>query len=272
MDLDLVPTPLLVAAAALLGLCVGSFLNVVIVRRGHVDWEQRRSINGRSGCPRCGRQLTWYENLPLVSWIALRGRCRGCREPISWRYPLVELLTALLWAGVAATATNVAELVTGVVFVSVLVPVTFIDLHLRIIPDEVNFAAIWLGFACSLGFGPQDRFVAGAQWWWLEVLVASMGAAMFLLLPTLLTRGRGMGAGDVKLVVALGAFLGAPVAVALMSGFLLALVPSLLIIAARGVSAGRKAKIPFGPFLAGGGIIGWFVGPQALDAYLRLGA
>ena len=266
------PTVMTLVAAAAFGLCVGSFLNVVIVRRGHEDWRQRRTLGGRSACPRCGHQISWWENLPLVSWLALRGRCRGCGNPISWRYPLVEALTALLWVAVAATADGVPELVTGLVFVSVLVPVTFIDLQLRIIPDEVNYAAIWLGFACSLGFGPRDRFVAGAEWWWLEVILSAVGAASFLLLPTLLTRGRGMGAGDVKLVVALGAFLGAPVAVAMMAGFLAALVPSAVLIAARGISAGRKSKIPFGPFLAIGGLVGWFVGPELLDAYLRLGS
>jgi leader peptidase (prepilin peptidase) / N-methyltransferase len=265
------PTVATVAVAGLFGLLVGSFLNVVIVRRGHLDWRERRTLGGRSACPRCGREIRWYENVPLLSWIALRGRCRGCGQRISWRYPAVELLTGLLWAGVAATAQGVPELVTGAVLVSVLVPVTFIDLQLRIIPDEVNYAAIWLGLACSLGFGPRERFLAGPEWWWLEVLLAALGAAAFLLLPALLTRGRGMGAGDVKLVFALGAFLGAPVAVGLMAGFLAALVPAALLIAARGVSAGRKAKIPFGPYLAIGGVIGWFVGPQALEAYLRLG-
>jgi leader peptidase (prepilin peptidase)/N-methyltransferase len=266
------PTVVGAVIAALFGLCIGSFLNVVIVRRGHDDWQQRRNLNGRSACPRCGHVIRWYENLPLVSWLALRGRCRGCREPISWRYPLVEALTALLWAAVAATADGIPELVTGVVFVSVLIPVTFIDLELRIIPDEINFAAIFLGFACSLGFGPRPRFAAGAEWWWLEVLLASIGAAAFLLAPALLTRGRGMGAGDVKLVLALGAFLGAPVAVGLMAGFLIALVPSAVLIVARGLKAGRKSKIPFGPFLAMGGMVGWFWGPQVLDWYLHLGA
>lgn len=270
MELELTAAGIL--AVALFGLLVGSFLNVVIVRRGHDDWQQRRSLGGRSACPRCGHVIRWYENIPVLSWIALRGRCRSCGKPISWRYPLVELLTALLWAAVAATADGIPELVTGVVFVSLLVPVTFIDLELQIIPDEINFAAIWLGFALSLGFGPRERFASGAQWWWLEVLLAAAGAALFLLLPALLTRGRGMGAGDVKLVIALGAFLGAPVAVALMAGFLLALVPSVFLIVARGVRAGRKSKIPFGPFLAMGGIVGWFVGPPVLDAYLRIGA
>src|SRR5687768_6405994 len=121
------PTTLGLVFAAAFGLCVGSFLNVVIVRRGHEDWRQRRTLGGRSACPKCGREIRWYENLPLVSWLALRGKCAGCGQRISWRYPAVEALTALLWVAVAATADGVPELVTGLVFLSVLVPVTFID-------------------------------------------------------------------------------------------------------------------------------------------------
>src|SRR5690242_11452134 len=130
------PTLAGILIAALFGLCIGSFLNVVIVRRGHDDWQQRRTLGGRSACPKCGHEIAWYENLPLVSWLALRGTCRGCGEPISWRYPAVELLTALLWAAVAWQADDIADLVTGCLFLSILVPVTFIDLELRIIPDE----------------------------------------------------------------------------------------------------------------------------------------
>ena len=269
--MDFEPTPFLVAVVTLFGLCVGSFLNVVIVRRGHEDWQQRRSLDGRSACPNCGHPITWYENLPLVSWLALRGRCRGCSARISWRYPLVELLTALLWMAVALTSDGVPELVTGLVLVTVLVPVTFIDLQLQIIPDEINYAAIWLGFACSLGFGPRDRFLAH-DLWWLEVLLASLGAAAFLLLPSLLTGGRGMGMGDVKLMLALGAFLGAPVAVGMLAGFVVALIPAVALMATRGVQAGRKSRIPFGPYLAIGGLIAWFFGSSVLDAYLSVSA
>ncbi len=266
------PTIPFVVMVGVFGLLVGSFLNVVISRRGVLDWRERRTLGGRSACPRCGHHISWYENIPLLSWIALRGKCRGCGQSISWQYPLVELATALLWAAVAATSDAVPELVTGIVLMTVLVPVTVIDLQHRIIPDEINYAAAWLGLACSLGFGPRERFAAGPQWWWLEVIVAALGAAAFLLLPALLTRGRGMGAGDVKLVFALGAFLGAPVAVGLMTGFLAALVPSIVLIVTRGMKAGRKSKIPFGPFLAIGGAVAWFVGPQLLDAYLSMGA
>lgn len=257
--------------AAILGLLVGSFLNVVISRLGVADWRARGTLGGRSACPRCGHQLAWFENIPLLSWIILRGRCRSCRERISIQYPLVELGTMLLWAAVAARATSVADLVTGVVFLSLLVPISVIDLKLRVIPDELNTAAIWLGFACSLGFGPRPRFAAH-DLWWLEVLLASVGASLFLLLPVVVTRGRGMGFGDVKLALALGAFLGAPVAVGLFAGFIAALLPSIWLIATRGLAKGRKSSIPFGPFLAIGAAFGWFYGADLLDAYLRIGA
>lgn len=262
---------LIVIATGLVGLLVGSFLNVVIVRRGHEDWRERRGLGGRSACPNCGHEIAWYENVPVLSWIALRGRCRGCGQRIAWTYPLVELFTAAAWAGVALTADGIPELVTGTVFLSVLIPIAVIDLRLRIIPDELNYVAIWVGFACSLGFGPRPRFAAH-DLWWLEVLLASAGVAAFLLLPSLLTRGRGMGMGDVKLAVALGAFLGAPVAIGMFAGFLAALVPSMVLLVRRGVAQGRKSTIPFGPFLAFGGAVGWFVGAPLLDAYLNFGA
>lgn len=262
---------LTVVTAALLGLVVGSFLNVVIARRGHEDWRERRSLDGRSGCPRCGHDIAWYDNVPVLSWLVLRGRCRGCGERISARYPLVELGTAILWALVAWRADDIAALVTGILLVTILVPIAAIDLELRIIPDELNYVATWTGFACSLGFGPQPRFVA-TQWWWVEVLLASAGVATFLLLPSLLTRGRGMGMGDVKLAVALGAFLGAPVVAGMFIGFVAALVPSIILIFRRGLARGRRSTIPFGPFLALGGVVGWFWGPALLDAYLDFGA
>lgn len=260
----------ILVCAAVFGLSVGSFLNVVIARRGHEDWRERRSLNGRSGCPKCGHEIAWYDNVPVLSWLVLRGRCRGCREPIAVRYPLVELGTAALWVAVAWHADDVPSLVTGVLFVSLLVPIAAIDLELRIIPDELNYVAAWAGFACSLGFGPQPRFVA-QEWWWLEVLLASAGVAAFLLLPSVLTRGRGMGMGDVKLAIALGAFLGAPVVAGMFVGFVAALVPSIALIVRRGLRSGRRSTIPFGPFLALGGVVGWFWGPALLDAYLNVG-
>lgn len=265
------PAAFWIPCAAAFGLIVGSFLNVVIARRGYVDWRERRSLGGRSACPKCGHEIAWYENVPVISWLALRGRCRGCRERISARYPLVELVTAALWAAVAATADGIPELVTGVIFMSFLVAVTAIDLDVRIIPDEINLFAIFTGFACSLGFGPRPRFVA-QELWWLEVLLAAVGASLFLLLPVIATGGKGMGLGDVKLAVALGAFLGAPVAAGMFFGFIVALIPSMVLIALRGLAEGRKTAIAFGPYLAIGGAFGWFVGPQALDAYLRMGA
>lgn len=264
--------PLVIAAAALFGLLVGSFLNVVDARLGHLDPAARESLGGRSRCRACAATITWYDNVPVLSWLVLRARCRRCGERISARYPLVEIVTAALWAAVAADAEGVPELVTGCVLMSLLVPVTLIDFRLRIIPVQLTRATFVLGVACSLGFGPRPRFVA-QDLWWLEVLVASVLAAGFLLVPNILTRGAGMGMGDVKLMAGLGAFLGAPVAVGLFAGFVLGLVPSLFIMVTKGVRAGRRTHIAFGPFLALGGALAWFVGPELLDAYLAtLGA
>ncbi|MCW2950043.1 MAG: prepilin peptidase [Thermoleophilia bacterium] len=260
-----------ITAAGIFGLLVGSFLNVVISRLAVVEWRERRTLGGRSACPHCGHHIAWYDNVPVVSWLALRRRCRGCRTRISMQYPLVELATSVAWMAVALTADSVADLVTGVVLMTLLIPISLIDLRLRIIPDELNTSIIWLGFACSFGFGPQARF-ASHDWWWVEVLAASAGAGLFLLLPVIATRGRGMGFGDVKLVVGIGAFLGAPAAVGLFAGFLAALVPALFLIVTRGVARGRKSSIPFGPFLALGAAFGWFFGSQLLDAYLGMSA
>jgi leader peptidase (prepilin peptidase)/N-methyltransferase len=257
--------------AGVFGLLIGSFLNVVISRLAVTDWRQRGTLGGRSACPNCGHHITWWENIPLLSWIGLRGRCRGCKQRISIQYPLVEAGTCLLWLAVAWRADSFADLITGVVLMTLLVPISVIDLKLKIIPDELNTAIVWMGFACSLGFGPRPRFVAN-DFWWIEVLVASLGAAAFLLLPVLFTRGKGMGFGDVKLVLGIGAFLGAPAAVGLFAGFILALVPAIFLLITRGVSRGRKSAIPFGPFLAMGAAFGWFWGSQILDAYLNVGA
>jgi leader peptidase (prepilin peptidase)/N-methyltransferase len=256
--------------AGVFGLLIGSFLNVVIARLAQADWRERGTLGGRSACPKCGHHITWYENIPLFSWIILRGRCRGCKQRISIQYPLVEAGTAVVWLAVAATAHSVADLITGVIFLTLLIPISVIDLKLRIIPDELNTAIIWLGFSCSLGFGPRPRF-ASHDLWWLEVVLAGVGASLFLLLPVLVTRGKGMGFGDVKLVLGIGAFLGAPAAVGLFAGFIAALLPALFLLVTRGITKGRKAAIPFGPFLALGAAFGWFYGPQVLDAYLNVG-
>jgi leader peptidase (prepilin peptidase)/N-methyltransferase len=256
--------PFVVFVCATFGLLIGSFLNVVIARLPEEDPE-RRSIRGRSRCPNCDAPVRSFDNIPLISWLVLRGKCRDCKWPIPARYPLVEALTASLWALVAAAATDVPTLVAGLVLMTVLVPVTFIDLDHKIIPNAITYPGVVVGLAISIGLGPTDRFLS-QDWWWAEALLASFGAAFFLLVAALIRPG-GMGMGDVKLAAVMGAFLGAPVAIAMFAGFVFALIPSIVLFFRHGAKA-RKMGIPFGPFLAAGTVFGWFFGAQLLDAYL----
>lgn len=255
----------LVIIIGLFGLLVGSFLNVVIARLPLEDAEDRR-LGGRSRCPRCRAQIAWYDNLPVVSWLMLRARCRHCGEHIPARYPLIELLTASLWALVAAASADWRTVLPGLVLMGLLVPLTFIDLDHRLLPNRLTYPGIVAGLALSIGLGPQPRF-ASHDLWWLEVLVAAVAAGGVLLVAAVARPG-GMGMGDVKLATMMGAFLGAPVAVAMFAGFLFALVPMVVLFVRHGASA-RRMYIPFGPFLAAGAASGWFLGAPLLEIYLR---
>ena len=250
---------------AAFGLVVGSFLNVVIARLP-AEEPADRSLGGRSRCPSCRHEIAAYDNIPLISWLILRGRCRSCKAAIPVRYPLVELTTALLWVGVALQSDSWRTVAPGIVFMTLLVPLTWIDLDHQILPNKLTYPGILGGMAMSIGLGPEPRFVSHDRWW-LEVIIATVAAGGFLLTAALISPG-GMGLGDVKLAAMMGAFLGAPVAVAMFCGFLLGIVPSVYLIARHGRAA-RKMKIPFGPFLAGGAVIGWFWGAAILDAYLQ---
>lgn len=237
-----------------LGLLLGSFLNVVAYRLP----KRISVVTGRSACPSCGEQVRAYDNVPVVSWLLLRGRCRHCDEPISAKYPVVEALTAALMAAVALVhADDTAQLVLGLVLVAFLVPLTLIDLEHRLLPNVLTgpaaVLAIVLGFALDAGGEP-------------ERLIAGVAAATFLLVAALAKPG-GMGMGDVKLAGVLGLFLGAPVAVAMLVAFVSGSLVGAVIMARKGVAAGRKTKVPFGPFLALGGVAGILVGAQVLDAY-----
>ena len=258
---------IIVIFVTIFGLLIGSFLNVVIARLPAED-KADRSLNGRSRCPKCRATIAGYDNVPLFSWLVLRGKCRSCKASISPRYPLVELLTAVLWGGVALASDDWRTVAPGLVFMTLLVPLTFIDLDHRILPNKLTYPGTLIGLALSIALGPQERFHAH-HLWWVEVLVATFAASGFLLIAALIRPG-GMGLGDVKLAAMMGAFLGSGVAVAMMSGFLIALVPSLVLFAMHGAKA-RKMAIPFGPFLAIGSVIGWFWGAQLVDAYLRAG-
>ena len=247
---------LLVAVFALaLGLCIGSFLNVVVYRL-----PRGESLNHPSShCPNCDHPVRPYDNVPVLSWLVLRGRCRDCGNPISARYPAVELLTGLLWlAVVLARWDDAAEIVLGIALITLLVPVVFIDLEHRLIPDKLTLpfavAAIVIGVALDPGGLP-------------EQLIAGAGGFLFFFVAWYLKPG-GMGFGDVKLAGVMGLYLGRAVAPAILIALVAGVAVGGAIIARVGGKAGMKTAVPFGPFLALGGAICVFVGDALVDLYL----
>ena len=193
--------PLFVVIAGLFGAVIGSFLNVCILRWGA---EPKESIvRPPSHCPRCGIGLRWYDNIPIVSWLVLRGRCRGCRAPISVQYPLIELLTALIWAFMVWRHGPSLEALRGAVFATVLLGIAMTDARAYIIPDEFSLGGLALGILFALAAGKQALGVAllgGAVGFGLLWLVAIAGEWMF--------KQEAMGGGDIKMMAMVGAFLG----------------------------------------------------------------
>jgi len=233
------------------GLALGSFLNVVAARV-----PQRQSIvKPRSACPGCGHEIRWYDNIPLFSYIALRGRCRDCGERISIVYPIVELGTALLVAGCVLAFGLTGEALVAAFFCCVLVAVSVIDVEHRIIPNRIVVPAAAIVLVANTALEPSPQWALGA-----------LGAAGFLFAAAL-AYPAGMGMGDVKLALLMGAALGKTVPVALMIGMVAALAPGIYLLARHG-SAGRKMGIPFGPFLALGSVVALFWGQDLLHAYL----
>jgi leader peptidase (prepilin peptidase)/N-methyltransferase len=250
-----VPPPLFLEGICLLfGFVIGSFLNVVIARLP----MERSLVHPPSACPECGAPIRWYDNIPIVSWLLLRARCRACHHPISWRYPAVELLTGLLFALAAWRAATVLDLVAAVVFLAALVVISGIDLDHQIIPDVVTLPGIVIGALLSLLGSPTS---------WLDVLLGILvGGGPFVLI-ILLTAGRGMGGGDPKLGAMIGAFLGWKLALlAILIGVWSGGAVAIALLATG--RKGRKAAIPFGPFLALGGVISLLWGRPLLAWYL----
>jgi leader peptidase (prepilin peptidase) / N-methyltransferase len=245
----------LAAAALAPGLAVGSFLNVVASRV-----PLRRSVaTGRSACMTCATPIAPWDNIPLVSYLVLRGRCRHCAERIPFRYPLVELVTALLVVACILRFGATADALVAAGFCAVLVAIAAIDAEHRIIPNRIVLPAAVAFLAARLVLEPSLE-------WPFAALAA--GGALFVVA---LAYPAGLGMGDVKLALLLGAALGTGVAVALMAGLLAALVPAAVLIAAKGQKAARKTAIPFAPFLALGAIVALFVGETLMNAYLSLG-
>jgi len=240
--------------AGIFGALVGSFLNVVAYRLPRGE----SLAHPPSHCPNCGEPVKPYDNIPVLSWLLLRGRCRHCKQPISVQYPLVEAGTALLCALVVIVKGADGDAIIGIALVLLLVPVTLIDLEHHLIPNKITFPGFVLGVVLVLLLDP-DSIV--------ENLIASAGAGGFLFVAWFLYP-RGMGMGDVKLAFVLGIYLGRAVVPAMFVAFLAGAVIGAAIIARQGVKEGRKAGIPFGPWLALGGVVGLLAGDEMVDWYL----
>jgi leader peptidase (prepilin peptidase) / N-methyltransferase len=238
------------------GLALGSFATVVAYRvpRGE------SIVSGRSRCPGCGATIAAYDNVPVLSWLLLRGRCRRCGERISVRYPLTELSMAGLFAATTLIlgTDDVGQLFLALALCAMLVIVTLTDLERGLIPNAVLLAgavvALVIAAATDVGSLP-------------ERLAAAAGAGGFLFCVAL-AYPRGMGMGDVKLVAVMGLYLGRAVAPALLVGFGAGALVGLAMIARKGAAA-RKQAVPFGPFLALGGVVGLWCGDALVDWYLE---
>ncbi len=266
--------------AGLLGMLVGSFLNVVIHRLPKMmerDWAaQCAELRGetvpapdtynlvvpRSACPSCGHRIGALQNIPVVSWVALRGKCSACRTPISIRYPLVEALTGALSAGLALHFGYGLALAGALVFTWALVAAAFIDLDTTLLPDDITLPLLWLGLLLNVGgtYVPLADAVIGAAAGYLILWSIYWGFK-------LLTGKDGMGFGDFKLLGAIGAFLGwklLPVVI-LLSSVVGAAVGISMIVFAR---HGRSVPIPFGPYLAAAGLLAMVWGTDLVHYWL----
>lgn len=242
------------AVAFAWGLAVGSFVTVV----GHRVPRGESVVRPRSRCVSCGGQIAAYDNVPVVSWALLRGRSRCCDEPISARYPLTELALGMLYAAtVVVLWGDATEIILGLVFVTMLAAITLTDLEQRIIPNKILAVATALALVIAAVGDPSSL---------PERAIAAAGAGGLLFLVAL-AYPRGMGLGDVKLAATMGFFLGRNVAPAILVALLAGSLVGLAMIARRGAAA-RKQAIPFGPFLALGGVVGLLAGNELIDWYL----
>jgi leader peptidase (prepilin peptidase) / N-methyltransferase len=241
--------------AGVMGAIFGSFLNVVAYRLP----RHESLVSPASRCPRCETPVKPYDNVPILSWLLLRGHCRSCSEPISPRYPLVEALTAALCAGAVLAHDSVASIALSVTLILIVVPAALIDLEHRIIPNRITVLGAVLALVLGTALDPageSGRLIAGAA------------AGGFLLLAALAYPG-GMGMGDVKLAAVMGLFLGGAVAPAILIALLSGVLLGAVVIARKGAHAGRKTAIPFGPFLALGALVAVFVGQDIVQFYVN---
>jgi leader peptidase (prepilin peptidase)/N-methyltransferase len=241
--------------AGVLGAVVGSFLNVVVYRLP----RHESLVAPASRCPSCGTPVKPYDNIPIISWLLLRGHCRSCAAPISPRYPLVEALTAALCVGAVLAHHSAVGIATSLVVILLVVPTALIDLEHRIIPNKLTAVGAVVAVLVGVLLDP-----AGEP----ERLIAAAAAGGFLLLAALAYPG-GMGMGDVKLAAVLGLLLGRAVAPAILVALVSGVLVGVLVIARKGAAEGRKTAVPFGPFLALGALVSVFAGQAIVDVYVK---
>ena len=257
------PTVYLLLLSGAFGLLVGSFLNVCIVR-----WPALQSVvSPRSRCPQCGNLIAWYDNIPVFSWLMLGAKCRHCRLPIPWRYPLVELLTAAIWIAAASRYGYSLETLRAALFGTILLGIAVTDAREYIIPDEFSIGGtaigILLAFAASWGLAVADPHALS---WSQAVLGAAAGFGLLWLVAYFGAKALGqdaMGGGDIKMMAMIGAFLGWQGV--LLTLFLGALLGTLIFLPFK--LAGRNKLVPFGIFLAIGAAACWIAGPAIIDWY-----
>lgn len=246
------------------GLAFGSFLNVVATRYdGEHFLLSTALIGGRSHCEHCKQTLRWFELAPLASFALQGGRCRRCKARLSAQYPIVELLSGIIFVCVPLIALSIAVAAVWIAIFEALLAMTLIDIRLGIIPDEIN---VFLSIAGVLLLVVPVPLDAGAV---LARVVAALGAGLFFALLIAITRGKGMGMGDLKLAIPLGLIFGWPqIVLVLIAAFVIGAVVGVLSIA-RGTNS-MKGTLPFGPFLALGATTAFFVGTPVISWYLAL--
>ena len=241
------------AFAGISGAVIGSFLNVVVYRLP----IGQSLVKPRSHCPSCQTPVAPRDNVPLLSWLFLKGRCRHCGETISARYPAVELLTALCFVGVVLARGVHAELIALIPFTAMLIAVTFIDLQHKIVPNRIMAPAAVYGLVTAVAFRTHAL---------PELLIAGAGAFTFFLVAALI-HPKGMGMGDVKLAGVMGLYLGRLVIPALVVAFVVGTVVGVVLVVRHGARS-RKVGVPFAPFMALGGLVAMLAGQGLIDFYL----
>jgi len=245
---------LLVVAAGLVGLCFGSFLNVCILRLPH----EQSLVRPPSTCPTCGKRIAWRDNIPVVSWLLLRGKCRNCGAPISLQYPVIELLVGALWAAAVLYYGVSVHALAAAVFMTILLGIAITDARHYIIPDEFTWGGLVLGLALSLdGGGPGlvQAILGAAAGFGLLYVVARAGQWVF--------KEEAMGGGDIKMMAMVGAFVGWQGV--LLTVFAGALLGTLIFVP---LSLKKKRLVPFGVFLALGAAVTYVAGPALISWYM----